>query len=204
MKRRFCLSAVLLFFSFAQTAILPAYFVTYKEQYYKLYHIHYQQYPDDTLENIYWLEKAINADFCNPLYALGKINDRTDWEKYRYLFMMHLNLKMVEQHLRLGMKYDKQVAYFYNAPWKEQNIESLKMAEDCYNTALFYWKEATLWAEKANVRKFQFLFLTDLQYWEDERERIAQKKLNYERTITRELERLTKVRAEFMQMEDTY
>ena len=98
--------------------MLPAYFVTYKEQYYKLYHIHYQQYPDDTLENIYWLEKAINADFCNPLYALGKINDRTDWEKYRYLFMMHLNLKMVEQHLRLGMKYDKQVAYFYNAPWK--------------------------------------------------------------------------------------
>ena len=158
--------------------MLPAYFVTYKEQYYKLYHIHYQQYPDDTLENIYWLEKAINADFCNPLYALGKINDRTDWEKYRYLFMMHLNLKMVEQHLRLGMKYDKQVAYFYNAPWKEQNIESLKMAE--------------------------FLFLTDLQYWEDERERIVQKKLNYERTITRELERLAKVRAEFIQMEETY
>ena len=185
-------------------ALLPAYFVTYKEQYYKLYHIHYQQYPDDTLENIYWLEKAINADFCNPLYALGKINDKTDWEKYRYLFMMHLNLKMVEQHLRLGMKYDKQVAYFYNAPWKEQNIESLKMAEDCYNTALFYWKEAALWAEKANVRKFQFLFLTDLQYWEDERERITQKKLNYERTITRELDRLAKVRAEFMQMEETY
>ena len=73
MKRRFCLTAVLLFFTFAQTALLPAYFVTYKEQYYKLYHIHYQQYPDDTLENIYWLEKAINADFCNPLYALGKI-----------------------------------------------------------------------------------------------------------------------------------
>ena len=204
MKRSFCLAALFLFFSFAETVPLSAYFVTYKEQYYRLYHVHYQQYPDDTLENIYWLEKAINADFCNPLYALGKIKDKADWEKYRYLFMMHLNLKMVEQHLRLGMKYDKQVAYFYNAPWKEQNIESLKMAEDCYNTALFYWNEAALWAEKANVRKFQFLFLTDLQYWEDERERIAQKKLNYERTITRELTRLAKVRAEFTQMEETY
>ena len=204
MKRSFCLAALFLFFSFAETVPLSAYFVTYKEQYYRLYHVHYQQYPDDTLENIYWLEKAINADFCNPLYALGKIKDKADWEKYRYLFMMHLNLKMVEQHLRLGMKYDKQVAYFYNAPWKEQNIESLKMAEDCYNTALFYWNEAALWAEKANVRKFQFLFLTDLQHWEDERERIAQKKLNYERTITRELTRLAKVRAEFTQMEETY
>ena len=204
MKRSFCLAALFLFFSFAETVPLSAYFVTYKEQYYRLYHVHYQQYPDDTLENIYWLEKAINADFCNPLYALGKIKDKTDWEKYRYLFMMHLNLKMVEQHLRLGMKYDKQVAYFYNAPWKEQNIESLKMAEDCYNTALFYWNEAALWAEKANVRKFQFLFLTDLQHWENERERIAQKKLNYERTITRELTRLAKVRAEFTQMEETY
>ena len=54
------------------------------------------------------------------------------------------------------------------------------------------------------MRKFQFLFLTDLQHWEDERERIAQKKLNYERTITRELTRLAKVRAEFTQMEETY
>ena len=111
---------------------------------------------------------------------------------------------MTEQHLRLGMKYDKQTAYFYNAPWKEQNIESLTIAEEYYKTALFYWKEATVWAEKANVRKFQFLFLTDLQYWEDERVRIAQKKLDYERTITRELDRLEKVRAEFMQMEETY
>lgn len=181
-----------------------AYFVHFKEQYYKLYHTHYKQYPDDTLENIYWLEKAIGADFCNPLHALGRIQDTTDWEKYRYLFMMHLNLKMTEQHLRLGMKYDKQAAFFYNAPWKEQNIESLTRAEDCYKTALLYWKEATLWAEKANAKKFQFLFLQDLQYWEDERERIAQKTLNYERTITRELARLDKVRTEFMNMDNSY
>jgi len=181
-----------------------AYFVQYKEQYYKLYHIHYKQYPDDTLENIYWLEKAINADFCNPLYALGAIADTVAWEKYRYLFMMHLNLKMVEQHVRLGTKYDKRAAYFYNAPWKEQNIESLNIAEQYYTTALFYWEEAKLWAEKANVRKFQFLFLTDLQYWEDERERIVTSALNYERTITRELNRLKSVRDEFVKMDDTY
>ena len=62
--------------------ILPAsaYIVSYKEQYYKLYHIHYQQYPDDVIENIYWLERAAAADFCNPQYAMAKINNKTDWE----------------------------------------------------------------------------------------------------------------------------
>lgn len=184
---------------------LNAYVVQYKEQFYELYHVHYKQYPDDTMENIYWLERAVEADFCNPLYALGKINTQKDWEKYRYLFMMHLNLKLVEQHLRLGSKWDKQVAYFYNAPWKEQNLDSLKTAETCYKTALIYWREALTWAEKAQVREFRFLFLEDLQYWEDERERIADGSLNYERTITRELTRLEKVRSDFLAMdENTY
>lgn len=189
------------------TAVFPlySYTVKYKEQFYKLYHIHYNQYPDDTMENIYWLERAVEADFCNPLYALGKINDKNEWEKYRYMFMMHLNLKLVEQHLRLGMKWDKQVAYFYNAPWKEQNLDSLNTAETCYKTALHYWNEAKIWGEKANTKKFKFLFLTDLQFWEDERERIATGELDYERTISRELERLEKVRAEFLAMdENTY
>ncbi|MDR2471827.1 MAG: hypothetical protein LBD09_06950, partial [Treponema sp.] len=37
---------------------LSAYLVMYKEQYYKLFHVHYNQYPDDTMENIFWLEQA--------------------------------------------------------------------------------------------------------------------------------------------------
>ena len=182
-----------------------AYVVKYKEEFYQLYHVHYNQYPDDTMENIYWLERAVEADFCNPLYALGKISTKKEWEKYRYLFMMHINLKLAEQHLRLGSKWDKQVAYFYNAPWKKQNLESLETAETCYKTALYYWNEAKIWAEKANVREFQFLILQDLQFWEDERERIATGDLNYERTVSRELARLEKVRSDFLAMdENTY
>ena len=87
-----------------------SYFVVYKEQFYRLFHVHYQQYPDDVIENIYWLEKAVKADFCNPRNALAKITDEKDWEKYRYLFMMHINLKLAEQHLRLGKTWDKQFA----------------------------------------------------------------------------------------------
>jgi hypothetical protein len=205
MKHRpvqFASIAILLCFTVSS---LSAYVVRYKEQFYELYHIHYNQHPDDTMENIYWLERAIEADFCNPLYAVGTISDEKDWEKYRYLFMMHLNLKLAEQHVRLGSKWDKQKAYFYNAPWKKQNLESLETAETCYKTALYYWNEAVIWAEKANVREFQFRFLTDLQFWEDERERIADGSLDYNRTIQRELARLASVRFAFLAMdENTY
>ena len=61
------------------TASSWAFPVYFKEQYYKLYHIHYVQYPDDAIENIYNLEQAYKADFCNPLYALAKIEDKKDW-----------------------------------------------------------------------------------------------------------------------------
>ena len=198
---------LLLFFLslfFITSAFLPtySYFVKYKEQYYKLYHVHLHQGSTDILENIYYLEKAIKADFCNPLYALAKIKDERDWEKYRYLFLMHLNLKMVEQHIRLAARYDKREAFFYNYPWKEQNIDSLNKAEEIYKTSLVYWEEAKLWAEKANLPSFRFLYLDEIQYWEDEKNGMINGKLNYEKTILRSLRRLEKVREKFSQMDE--
>ena len=179
-KRLICFTILL---SLLSSLPIFSYLITYKEQYYRLFHVHYQQYPDDVIENIYWLEKAAKADFANPQYALAKINDKTDWEKYRYLFMMHINLKLIEQHLRLGRTWDKKIAHFYDAPWKE----------------------AKLWAEKAGMKKFNFLYLTDIQNWEDERFRIENGKLDYEKTITRELERIEKVIADYLAMdENTY
>jgi hypothetical protein len=184
---------------------LGAYYVQYKEQYFRLYHLHYIQYPDDTMENIYWLEKAIQADFANPLYALALIEDETQWEKYRYLFMMHLNLKLIEQYLFLGNKWNKRNAYFYNAPWKEQNLESLETAETCFRTALYYWKDARDWAAKALDRRFRFINLKRVQFWEDEAGRIEDNSLDYEKTILRELALLEEVRRRFQAMdENTY
>jgi len=191
-----CIVCALLFSSYA---------ITYKEQYYKLYHIHYQQYPDDVMENIYWLERAVAADFANPQYALARITDKTDWEKYRYLFMMHVNLKLIEQHMRLGRTWDKKIAYFYDAPWKEEYLRNLETAESCYRAGLYYWTEARLWAEKANQQKFRFLCLKDIQNWEDECWRIDRGELNYETILNRELARLQKVKETFLAMdENTY
>jgi len=180
------------------------YFVTYKEQYYSLYHLHYIQYPDDSMENIYWLEEAMKADFANPLYALALIEDEVQWEKYRHLFNMHINLKLIEQYLFLGNKWNKRNAYFYNAPWRDQNLESLETAETCFRTALYYWDEALQWAEKANERRFRWINLQKVQFWEDEAFRIENGRLNYGRTIRRELDMLQKVREKFEAMETWY
>jgi hypothetical protein len=193
---------VLGIFLFSSIVPLNAYYVTYKEQYYRLYHLHYIQYPDDSLENIYWLEQAMKADFCNPLYALALIEDEIQYEKYRYLFNMHINLKLIEQYLFLGNKWNKRNAYFYNAPWKDQNLESLETAELCYRTALYYWDAALEWAEKAQERRFYFIHLPRIQFWEDEAYRIETGELNYNRIINRELDSLQKVREKFQAMEN--
>ncbi|MDR0568902.1 MAG: hypothetical protein LBG87_06825 [Spirochaetaceae bacterium] len=184
---------------------LNAYIIQYKEQFFRLYHIHHAQNPDDTMENIYWLEQAVKADFANPLNALTRIENETQWEKYRYLFMMHINLKLIEQYIFLGNKWNKRNAYFFNAPWKEQNLESLTIAETCYKAALTYWNEALGWAAKAQDQRFRFINLQQIQYWEDESLRIERKSLDYGKTLARELKRLQTVRETFEAMdENTY
>jgi len=200
---------ILIIFNFLVLFFIPlqnadAYMVKYKEDWYKLFHVHYQQYPDDCMENIYWLEKAVEADFCNPLYADAKITTEKEWEKYRYLFQMHINLKLIEQHLRLGRVYDKKCIYFYDAPWKEEYLSNMEKALSCYKAGLYYWKEAKIWYEKANAPTFRFLYIEDLQFWEDERERIFTGELNYEKIINREVERLEKNISELKAMDENY
>ena len=200
MKKLFKICLFSFIFAFFLSQDLNAYMVKYKEDFYKLYHVHYQQYPDDCIENIYWLEKAVEADFCNPLYAMAKIETEKQWEKYRYLFQMHVNLKLIEQHLRLGRIYDKKCVYFYDAPWKDEYLNNLEKTLSCYEAGLYYWQEAKLWFEKANASSFNFLFITDLQNWEDERERIKTGELNYEKMLNREIERVKKAINELLAM----
>ena len=200
MKNFFKICLFSFIFAFFLPQDLNAYIVKYKEDFYKLYHVHYQQYPDDCIENIYWLEKAVEADFCNPLYAMAKIETEKQWEKYRYLFQMHVNLKLIEQHLRLGRIYDKKCVYFYDAPWKDEYLNNLEKTLSCYEAGLYYWQEAKLWFEKANASSFNFLFITELQNWEDERERIKTGELNYEKMLNREIERVKKAIDELLAM----
>lgn len=198
---RLLLSIVLLLTFLASP--LFAYKLIYKEQLYELYRVQFYQYPQRIRENIYWLEQAMKADFANPLNALAVIENNSDWERYRHLFRMHLNLKLVELYLRWARQYNKQVAYFYNYPWREQNLESLDRAEQLMNQALYYWGEAQEWSTRA--WELRQVHLEEIQYWADENYRIETGELDYRAIIDRHLERLEEVRGDFEAMdEDTY
>jgi hypothetical protein len=180
---------------------VSAWRILYAEEYYKLYHEHLHHYPDDTMEDIYYLEAALKADFVNPLYAMAPIKDKTEWERYRDLFTMHLNLKLIASYLTLGNKYDKMVAYFYNYPWKRQNLESLNTAEQVYKVAYGYWTKAKEWSAKAWAMRD--VHLDAIEEWEDENFRIETGDLDYQETIDAQLARLSKVRADFQKMDTT-
>ena len=182
---------------------LWAYKILYAEQWYELYHQHLYQYPEDSLENIHYLGMALRSDFANPLNALAKIEDEREWEKYRYLFYMHVNLRLIDSYIQLGNKYNKRNAYFYNYPWKYSNLDSLDTAEECYQYALNFWEDAVEWSAKAQDQKFAWMFIEDIQFWEDESYRIQEGELNYGRTIERELKRLQEVREKFQAMDET-
>jgi hypothetical protein len=188
----------------AAIPLLPAagWRILYAEQYYKLYHEQLHHYPDDTMESIHYLELALKADFApfaNPLYALAVIHDATEWERYRYLFYKHVNLKLIYLYLTLGSKYDKMVAYFYNYPWKRQNLESLATAEQVYKVAYGYWADAQKWS--ALAWGMRDVHLPQVQEWEDENFRIENADLDYKEIIDNQLARLEKVRADFEKMD---
>ncbi len=204
MRRAFALLfwAVLLLLAVVPSRRAEAYRILYAEQYYRLYHLHFYQYPDDSMENIFYLEQALKSDFANPLYALARIENKQQWAQYRLLFKMHVNLKLVELYLTLGSKYDKMAAYFYNAPWKEQNLDSLDKAEQSYRVALGYWQEALGWAVRTRHLGFN---LEGIQRWEDEWKRILTGDLDYQEIITGHLSRVEQVRRTFQAMDqNTY
>lgn len=193
--RRLILAATLLL---AVSASAFAYKLIYKEQLYPLIQYQLYMYPEDWAENIQWLDMALHADFANPLYAIARISNDKEWEFYRDLFMMHLNLQMVVQYLQWGNEYNKQEAYFYNYPWKAQNLDSLNTAEGMFKYALNYWTEAKKWSDKAAA--FKWMSLPRIQYWQDESDRIQSGDLDYRKIVDKFLTKLDQVRKTFQQM----
>jgi hypothetical protein len=175
-----------------------SYRLLYKEQLYELNHQQLYMRSEDYAENIRWLELSLRADFANPLYALAEIRNEREWEYYRDLFWMQLNLHLVEQYLGWASDYMKFEAYFYNYPWREDNLESLLRAESLFDIALYYWEEARTWSDRAG--EFPWLELEEVAQWADRSYRIQTGDLNYEAIIGRHQARLDSVRAEFEAM----
>jgi len=184
----------------ALVAAVPgfSYKIVYAEQWYQLVHRHMNEDPDSVMENIYYLEKALRSDFANPLNALTPIKDQKEWERYRALFRMHVNLLLVQQTLTLGSNFDKQQAYFYNYPWKAANLDSLSKAEKIYQTALGYWKDAQTWSAQASNKPP--IWFENLQFWIEEQNRIETGDLDYTKIIQKQLDRVASVKAKFQAM----
>ncbi len=197
MKNSLCGIFTLLFLIVPLTGAF-SYKLLYAEQFYKLYHSHYIQYPEDSAENIYYLETALKRPFVNPLNALGLIKNESEWERYRLLFTMHVNLKLIEQYRRLAVKFDKHDAYFFNYPFKQENLKSLQMAEKYYKDALYYWDKVL--EQVSLLESNKYIYIDGLEPWEDELYRIKSGELDYNEFVNNDLERLYSVRAAFEAM----
>lgn len=183
----------------------PGYKYIYKEQIYELYHEQLYMYPENFAENIYWLEQALRLDFANPLNALAKITTEQEWEWYKSMFLLHINILLTRNYLQWGKRYYKYNAYFFNEPWKEVNIESMKKAKTLIEYSQVYWSRVLTIADEITSMKLYFLNLEDIQHWEDEYFRIVNNDLNYEHIISRELERISTLTKKFETMdENTY
>jgi hypothetical protein len=195
MRRLVGIAAVLVFVVAAQA--FP-YRLIYKEQLYELNHQQLYMRPENYAENIRWLEAAVKADFANPLYALAVIHNEREWEYYRYLFLMHLNLHLVDQYLGWAGDYMKFEAYFFNYPWREDNLDSLVRAESLFEIAGYYWDQAVSWSNQA--AEFPWLNLPEVQNWSDQSYRIQNGELDYGAIIARHQARLEEVRTAFASM----
>ncbi len=202
------LLALPLFSMRPDTTFLPslqAYRYIYAEQYYKLYRRNLYYYPKDIMANIGYLLAARSAPFVNPLNALAKIKDKTNWKYYQALFFMHVNLMLVQEHMNLADRFDKYNAYFYNAPWRRSNLDALGKAEKYYKVALTFWPEVLRWAGEASKPEYRWLDLYGIADWQTELANIKSQTIDYEAVIQRDLKRLQQVRAEFQNMDqDTY
>lgn len=173
--------------------------ILYAEQYFNLYHKQLYQYPSQVNENIYYLECALKSDFVNPLNALATIDNKKEWELYRYLFKMKCNILILEEYRTMASKYDKRVAKFFNQPYKEIILKSLQVAHLNYEKALAYWPEIQKYSQKAD--EFKFLYLEEIYRWQEDAYRINTGDLDYEKIIKKDLARLEGVIADIEAME---
>ncbi|WP_024653261.1 hypothetical protein [Borrelia persica] len=175
----------------------------YAEQWYVIFNENMKRKPDNYKRNIFFLQNALKYPFGNPNYSLSKITTRKEWDKYKLLFKMHVNLLLVKQHLYLGDLFDTRHLYFYKTPKKDGILKNLNQAAIFYKTAVSYYEEALKYHKQLDKYKFIKIQSDGITNWEDEYHRIAMKELNYHDIIKRELIRIERTK-EFFQKRPNY
>ncbi|AHH08762.1 hypothetical protein baBA2_000792 [Borrelia anserina] len=176
----------------------------YAEQWYVIFNEQMKRKPDNYKRNIFFLQNALKYPFGNPNYSLAKTETREEWDKYKLLFKMHVNLLLVKQHLYLGDLFDIRYAYFYKTPQKKGFLENLNQATNFYKIAANYYTEALKYYEQLDKYKFTKMQGDMITNWENEYHRIKMKELNYYDIIEKELMRIEKTKNFFQKRPNYY
>lgn len=164
----------------------------YLEDYYELYGLK-QYYNENTLrKNIERMKTALTCKFRHPSQALTKIETEEEYQKYRNLMFMHINMLILRDYLKIAARYDKRKIYFFNLEFSKEIQESLDIAEGLYKEAMPYWFEARRYAERAS----DFKITTDLGFIESERYAIIHGETNFEKIINGYLTKVNEKKSE--------
>ena len=160
----------------------------YVEDYYLLYGMQ-QYYDENSLRaNISRMEAALNTKFRHPSEALVKVQTEEEYKKYKDLMLMHINMLIMRDIMKIAVRYDKQQIYFYNLDYAQVISDSLDEADKIYDQALPYWKEAKRYAESASKYKIT----TELSYMESERFSIVKGDTDFQKIIGNHRSRIQK------------
>nr|WP_242423282.1 hypothetical protein [Borreliella bissettiae] len=176
----------------------------YAEQWYVIFNSQMKKKPENYKKNIFFLQKALKYPFGNPKYSLTKIETKKQWEKYKLLFKMHINLLLVKQNLYLGDLFDTRNLYFFKTPEKNGIILNLEKSKKLYQMAINYYNEALKYHKKLENYKSVKLENGGITNWEDEYHKISIKKLNYYDILKKELLRIDETKAFFEQRPNHY
>ncbi len=153
------------------------------EDYYQLYGMKLYYNENSLRKNIEMLKRGLNSKFRHPINALVKVETEQEYLKYRKLMFMHMNIMIMRNYMRIGVRYDMKKIYFHNVDHAEEISKSLEIAEQFYKDALPYWFEAKKHATEASRIKLT----TKMSNIESERYSIVKGELNFEKIINKHI-----------------
>ncbi|MBI4976014.1 MAG: hypothetical protein HZC28_00940 [Spirochaetes bacterium] len=157
--------------------------IVYAEDYYRLYSLPLYYNEEDLLNNVAFLQRAIEApnDFVNR--SLCIVETEKQYTKYKDVLQMQFNYLITQNLVFLAGLYDKEHYYFYNDQFKEDISNSLAFARYYYKEAEKYWQTAVTFAVKVSKNNEKL----GLDMLVDEAKKIRYGDIDYSKTIRRRL-----------------
>ena len=156
------------------------------ETFEEFYHLYYltSYYDNHHLKrNIFWLQKTLKKPFAPPIQALVISTNIDQYRRYQRLIKMQVYYLLTKNYVLLAARFDKHYPVFFNKKYSKENLRSLNIAKNYYQTATTYWKECLKYHREADKikKKTKLTFIEDLFY------RIKYENFNYNTIIRRKI-----------------